>query len=325
MHPASAKGNTKQLLQWHREMLTLRQLEKRLTELSQQGILRGSLHLAEGQEAVPSGACAALKKEDYLSVTYRGHGYVLAKGCDIKRVVAEILGRKTGLCKGKGGKMHLADLEHGLLGANGIVGGGVPTAVGAGMSAYIRGEERVAMAVFGDGTLNQGVVHEALNMASLWKLPVIFLCENNLYAEMTPLSESTAVTDLGARMAAYDIPAHRVDGNDCMAVFEAVMDARARCLEGKGPVFVEAMTYRTCGHYQNDPGTGSYRGKEEVEEWRQRSPIERNAQRLLDEGAKQSKLQKIQNEANSLVETAIEFALSSPEPDSAELTEDVFA
>ena len=320
-HP---KVNTKELLQFYKSMLIIRQLESRLTELSQQGVLRGSLHLAQGQEAIPVGACAALDPGDYLTVTYRGHGYILSKGCDLYRVIAEILGRKTGLGKGKGGKMHLTDLDRGLLGANGIVGAGVPIAVGAAMSAQIDGNGRVAMTVFGDGTLNQGVTHEAMNMAGLWKLPIIFMCENNLYAEMTPLEESTAITDLSSRMAAYGIQSHKIDGNDVLAVRDAVAKARADCLEGKGPVFIEAMTYRTCGHYQNDPGT-AYRTKNEVSEWLERSPIDRTKKLLTDSDADPQALGRAEKEAIAEVEAALKRAIDDPEPDASELLEDLFA
>lgn len=319
-----AKSLSTELLGYYRQMLVMRHLEVRLTELSQQGLLRGSLHLAEGQEALPVGACAALKKEDPITVTYRGHGYILAKGCDLNKVVAEILGRETGYCRGRGGKMHITDLEHGVLGANGIVGGGVPIAVGAAISAYIDGADKVAMAVFGDGTMNQGVVHESLNMAGLWKLPVIFLCENNLYAEMTPLTESTTVTELYTRLSAYGIQAVKVDGNDVLAVKAAVAEARNKCAAGEGPVFIEAMTYRTCGHYQNDPGT-AYRTKDEVSKWAAGSPLERVRTLLFEGGATDADLAKVDSNAKREVEKSIEFALNSPEPSPDELMEDVFA
>jgi TPP-dependent pyruvate/acetoin dehydrogenase alpha subunit len=317
------KAASEELLVFYRQMHVMRYLETRLTEMSQQGALRGSLHLAQGQEALPVGACAALKKDDPFTVTYRGHGYILAKGCDLKKVVAEILGRETGYCRGRGGKMHITDLEHGLLGANGIVGGGVPIAVGAAMSASIDGTDKVAMTVFGDGTMNQGVVHESLNMAGLWKLPIIFLCENNLFAEMTPLSESTVVTNLHERLSAYGIHAVRIDGNDVLLVKATVEDARARCAAGKGPVFIEAMTYRTCGHYQNDPGT-AYRTKAEVAKWSADSPIDRLRRTLL-ETTDIKELDREEEAAKKAVDEAIEFALASPEPRAEELMEDVFA
>ena len=318
---ASPPLDTTLLTGLYRQMLVLQHLEKRLMELSQQGVLRGSLHLATGQEALPAGACSALRKEDAITVTYRGHGYILAKGCDLNRVVAEILGKRTGLCKGKGGKMHLTDIDNGLLGANGIVGGGIATAVGAALSFQIDGADRVAMTVFGDGTLNQGATHEAMNMAALWKLPVIFLCENNLYAEMTPLTESTPVTELTKRMAAYDIRAVKIDGNDVMAVRDAVVDARRRAVKGEGPTFIEAMTYRTCGHYQNDPGT-SYRTKAEVVAWQEKSPVAALRKILVD--SKTPGLEKVEEEAIKVVEDAIAFAIASPEPSVSELKEDLF-
>lgn len=307
----------------YRTMVSLRHLERRLTDLSQQGVLRGSLHLATGQEALPAGTCASLQPDDYMTVTYRGHGYILAKGCDPRQVVAEILGRKGGLCKGKGGKMHLTDLPNGLLGANGIVAAGIPVAVGAAMSAQIDGKDRISVAVFGDGALNQGVAHESLNMAGLWKLPVLFLCENNLYAEMTPLTESAAVTKLSNRVSGYGIKSIEVDGNDVLAVREAVKLARRHVASGKGPVFIEAMTYRTCGHYQNDPGT-AYRTKEEVDAWIRQSPIVRFEEHLRKNGFAGGDIDAITREAEEAMEAAIAWALESPEPSEGDLTEDLF-
>lgn len=304
-------------MNFYREMLRMRLFEEKLLELSQAGILRGSLHLARGQEALPAGACAALRAEDYLTVTYRGHGYVLAKGCDLQRVFAEILGRRDGLCKGKGGKMHLIDLEHGLLGANGIVGAAVPIGAGGALAAWMDGRDQVALTVFGDGAINQGVVHETLGMAALYKLPLILLCENNLYSEMTPLARSSAVIDLSSRAASYGIRAEQIDGNDVVAVYEAVSKAR----EAKEPVFIEAFTYRTCGHYQLDPGL-SYRSKEEVEEWEKKCPIARHRAQLK---VSPQELKKIEIEVRDEIEEAARFALESPEPDRSELEAHVFA
>lgn len=308
----------------HRQMLVMRAFEEQLSQFSRDGVLRGSLHLATGQEALPAGACAALEKTDQITVTYRGHGYVLAKGVDPGRMMAEILGRQDGLCKGKGGKMHLVDLPNGLMGANGIVGGGVPIALGGALASWVTGGSSVAMTVFGDGTLNQGVVHESLNLAALWKLPVIFLCENNLYAEMTPLDRSTPVTSLATRMAAYDIPAYQIDGNDPVAVYGAVHSAASRARQGKGPTFIEAMTYRTCGHYQAD--SESYRTKEEVAEWVANSPIKRfEAYLLRSKVASSEDLARLKNEAKKVVSEAAKFALASPAPSVERLMEDVFA
>ncbi len=305
----------------YRQMVRLRALEQRLTKLSRDGQLRGSLHLATGQEAVPAGACAALRKDDTFTVTYRGHGYILAKGVDLNLVVAEILGRATGLNKGKGGKMHLTDPSYGLLGANGIVGGGVGTAVGGALASWMDNSDRVSMTVFGDGTLNQGHTHEALNMAALWNLPMIFLCENNLYAEMTPLSRSTKVTDLTQKMAAYGIEAVSVDGNDPLAVYEVMRKAVEKGRKGKGPTFIEAMTYRTCGHYQNDPGT-QYRTPAEIAEWEAQAPIARFEKHL---GAKlAAELAQINAEEIKVVDAAVDAALAAPAPSIDDLQKDMF-
>lgn len=305
-------------------MLKLAKFEDSLLEYSKQGILRGSLHLGQGQEACPVGACLALRKTDNLTMTYRGHGYALAKGCDLGRMAAEILGRKDGLSGGKGGKMHLFDIDNGLLGANGIVAGGIPTAAGAALSAKVLKENRVALTAFGDGTVNQGVAQECFNMAALFKLPLILFCENNLYAEMTPLSRSSGNTDLCNRMAAIGLKTIRIDGNDPLEVYETVAQARKRAAVGEGATFIEAMTYRTSGHYQLDPGT-SYRPKEEVEEWRSNSPITRFAKWLVSsKHATPDQIKKLENQADKEVKKGFEFALASPAPDVQEASEGVF-
>lgn len=303
------------------QMVKLRALEKELTRLSQKGQIRGSLHLATGQEACPAGACAALEQLDAITVTYRGHGYAMCKGVDFDAIVAEILGRSTGLCKGRGGKMHLMDLSHGLLGANGIVGGGIGTAAGAALAAQMDGSKRIAMTVFGDGTLNQGHTMEVLNMAGLWKLPMIFLCENNLYAEMTPISRSTAVTELTKKMAAFGIRAVKTDGNDARAVYETVREAADLARKGSGPTFVEAMTYRVVGHYQNDPGI-RYRTKEEIQKWQKRDPIDLLAKSLA---LSDQDRERIEAEQEEVVQASIAKTFSEPEPNASELEMGVFA
>lgn len=303
---------------FYRQMVRLRAVENELTKLSQSGQLRGSLHLCQGQEAVPAGACAALRQDDYLTCTYRGHGYVLAKGLDLDLVIREILGKATGLCHGKGGKMHLFDPQFGLLGTNGIVGGGVGTAVGAALASWLDGADRVAMTVFGDGTINQGHVNECFNMAALYKLPVIFLCENNLYAEMTPLERSHGNTDLCGRVASFGIKTDKCDGNDPFLVYETVSRAVERARKGDGPTFIEALTYRTTGHYQADAGT-AYRTAEEVAAWRDKSPIAK-LEKVLGKAA-----EPIATEEDERVALAVQSALKEPDPDlSAALTE-VFA
>ena len=292
---------------FYRQMVRLRAVENELTKLSQAGQLRGSLHLCQGQEAVPAGACAALRKDDYLTCTYRGHGYVLAKGLDLDLVIREILGKASGLCGGKGGKMHLFDPEFGLLGTNGIVGGGVGTAVGAALASWLDGKDQVAMTVFGDGTINQGHVNECFNMAALYKLPVIFLCENNLYAEMTPLERSHGNTDLCARVASFGIKTDKCDGNDPFLVYETVSRAVERARKGEGPTFIEAMTYRTTGHYQADAGT-AYRTADEVAEWRDKSPIAK-LEKVLGKAAGPIAL-----EEDERVASAVLAALKEPDP-----------
>jgi TPP-dependent pyruvate/acetoin dehydrogenase alpha subunit len=308
----------------HLNMLKLAKFEDGLLEFSKQGILRGSLHLAQGQEACPVGACLALRKTDNLTMTYRGHGYALAKGCDLGRMAAEILGRKDGLSGGKGGKMHLYDLENGLLGANGIVAGGIPTAAGAALSAKLLKEDRVALTVFGDGAVNQGVAQEIFNMAALFKLPLILFCENNLYSEMTPIARSTANIDLCQRMAAIGLTTIKIDGNDPLEVYETVSQARSRARNGEGATFIEALTYRTSGHYQLDPGL-SYRSKEEVDDWRSNSPITRFEKWLLaNKQATSSDIKKLEDKATEEVKEAFDFALASPAPNPEEANEGVF-
>ncbi len=310
------------LLGLYRQMKLMEAFEERLLALSQEGVLRGSLHLATGQEALPAGACAALDKNDAITVTYRGHGYILAKGGDLGRILAEILGREDGYCRGRGGKMHIFDQEHGVLGANGIVGGGVPTVLGSALAAKTLKDGSVSMTVFGDGAMNQGVVPESLNLAALWKLPVIFLCENNLYAEMTPLDRSTRAEEQYKRAAAYGMTAKRIDGNDVLEVYETVKEAAEACRKGKGPVFIEAMTYRTCGHYQLDPGY-TYRSREEVDAWRAKSPINRFEAKLSELGIKKKDIEKAAREGAEAVAKAEEFARRSPEPTMADLFAEV--
>jgi acetoin:2,6-dichlorophenolindophenol oxidoreductase subunit alpha len=304
--------------EFYRQMVRLRALETELTKLSQSGQLRGSLHLAQGQEAVPAGACAALRQDDYLTCTYRGHGYVLAKGCDLDLVIAEILGKASGMCHGKGGKMHLFDPEHGLLGTNGIVGGGVGTAVGAALASWMDGKDQVAMTVFGDGTINQGHVNECFNMAALYQLPMIFLCENNLYAEMTPLDRSHGNTNLTERVAAFGIRTETCDGNNPLEVYETVYRAVQLARSGKGPSFIEAKTYRTIGHYQADPGT-AYRTAEEIQTWRDKSPI------AILEKELGTAAGPIREEEEKRVATAMKKALAAPDPVAEVALTEVFA
>ncbi len=319
----SQKLDLDQLKGLYRQMVLMRRFEEALTQLSTDGQLRGSLHLAEGQEALPAGACLAMDRRDAITVTYRGHGYILAKGSDLKRVMAEILGREDGFCRGRGGKMHIFDLENGVLGSNGIVGGGVPSALGAAFASWVQGDGAAAATVFGDGAINQGAVHESLNLAGLWSLPIVFLCENNLYAEMTPLSRSSAEREIYKRAEAYGMPGLRIDGNDVLEVYDTVHEAMERARSGHGPTLIEAMTYRTCGHYQLDPGL-SYRTRAEVDAWRAKSPILRFADVLRSHKVKDDELVALEDEAAMAVREAVEFALQSPQPHGQSTMAEVF-
>jgi pyruvate dehydrogenase E1 component alpha subunit len=252
-------------------MWLIRAFEDYVQELFVQGVVAGTTHLCQGQEAVSVGVCAALRRDDYITCTYRGHGHVLAKGADPTRAMAEILGRASGLCRGLGGSMHLADASCGVLGSFAVVGAGLPVAVGAAWSARLRGSDQVAVAFFGDGTANIGAFHEAANLAAVWKLPAIFVCENNLYGEYTPFLQTSPVPHVTDRAAAYDMPAERVDGNTVQAVFAAAGRAVERARRGEGPTLLECETYRQRGHSRTDPAT--YRPSAEVERWMARDPL----------------------------------------------------
>ncbi|MEW6660840.1 MAG: pyruvate dehydrogenase (acetyl-transferring) E1 component subunit alpha [Bacillota bacterium] len=313
-----------QLLRMYEDMVNIRRFEEKAIEFFTQSLIRGSMHLYIGEEAVAVGVCHALRQDDYIVSTHRGHGHCLAKGADVNRTMAELLGKATGYCKGKGGSMHIADLDTGNLGANGIVAAGIPIAVGAALSAQYRGTDQVAVAFFGDGATNQGVFHEAMNLAAIWKLPVIFVCENNLYGITVPAREAVAVTDIADRAQAYNIPGVIVDGNDVRAVYEAACQAVARARAGKGPILLECKTYRHEGHYKGDPCV--YRTDEEVRQWKERDPIKHLGKVLVEEGiATQAELEHIHMKVEQAIEAASAFALESPEPSPEELFQDVFA
>jgi pyruvate dehydrogenase E1 component alpha subunit len=299
-------------------------LDKRDVEFFKNGEIRGSLHPCIGQEATAVGACYALRKDDYLTCTYRGHGQALAKGLDPKEAMAELLGRSTGCSKGKGGSMHFTDPDVGLLGENAIVGAGAPIAVGAALSAQLDGADRVSITFFGDGAVNQGAFAEALNLAAVWNAPVIFFCENNLYSEMTPIADMVNIEQLADRATGFGIPAVTVDGYDPVALYEATLAAVDRARNGDGPTFIEAMTYRLVGHMIGD--TEPYRTQEEVAEWRARDPIHAFPQRLVDEfGVSQAEIEAAQAEVEAQMAEVVRFALDSPWPSADEITKDIFA
>jgi TPP-dependent pyruvate/acetoin dehydrogenase alpha subunit len=312
-----------QLVRLYRMMLLIRQFEERAVELHQAGEIKGSLHPCVGQEATAAGACAALRPADYMTCTYRGHGQCLAKGLDPREAMAELLGRRTGCSKGKGGSMHYADPRVGLIGENAIVGAGVPIAVGAALSAQMDGGDRVALTFFGDGAVNQGLFAEAINLAAIWQLPLILFCENNLYSEMTPIASMTR-TSLSKRVEGYGIPSADVDGNDVEAVYEVTRAAVERARAGGGPTFVEAHTYRLLGHMIGD--SEIYRSKAEVAEWReQRDPLKRARARLLASGVSAAALSDVEASVVAEIDDVETFAKNSPYPDLAEIWEDVWA
>jgi len=315
--PASATAHPQpDLLALYRQMYAIRRVEERLEGLFKAGEIYGSLHLCIGQEATVTGACAALRPDDYITATYRGHGATLAKGTSIRAVIAELFGREVGCCHGRSGSMLLTDLAVGNLGCSGIVAGGIPMAVGAALSARLSKNNRVAVTFFGEGATNQGVFHESLNMAALWKLPCIFFCENNLYAEMTHISEEASVERMAERGCACGIPGVVVDGNDVEAVYRTTAKAVALARAGEGPTLIEAMTYRLTGHMFGD--AQSYRPKEEVESWRQRDPLLAARRELHQRGTKSDALAQLHLEVEAEIEEAIVFARQSPDPNPEE-------
>jgi TPP-dependent pyruvate/acetoin dehydrogenase alpha subunit len=304
-------------------MALIRAFETRVAELYRDGDIPGFVHTSLGQEAVAAGVGAALEPDDYLSTTHRGHGHCLAKGVDVDGMMAELFARADGLCHGKGGSMHVADPSRGVLGANAIVGASMPLAVGAGLSSKLRGQGRVAVAFFGEGAVNQGVFHEALNLAAIWDLPVLFVCENNLYAEFTDSRRMTRVPGVADRTAAYGVEASVVDGNDVEAVHAGASAAAARCREGSGPVLLEAETYRWHGHYEGD--AQPYKPEDESAAWREQDPLVVQSRRLVERGAAtDDDLDRIRAEAAERVDSAIERARELPAPDLEEAFAHVF-
>lgn len=298
----------------YRRMLRIRRFEESAAELYRSGELPGFLHSSVGQEAVAVGVCAHLDTRDVIASTHRGHGHVIAKGARLDRMMAELYGKETGYCRGKGGSMHIADTDLGILGANGIVGAGVPIAAGAALALKLRGAPQVAVAFFGDGATNTGAFHEGVNLATVWQLPCVFVCENNEYAESTPRSIHQRVKDVAGRAAAYDVPGLIADGMDFFSVYEVAGEAVRRAREGGGPTFVEAKTYRFGGHHMGDPGT-TYRTKEEVERYRQRDPLSLFQRRVIAEAeVTTEELTAVEREVAAELQEAIRFGRESPLP-----------
>src|SRR5207244_1203759 len=312
-------------LELYRVMRTIRQFEARAVQLFGENKIWGTIHSYAGQEGVAVGVCAHLRDDDWITSTHRGHGHCIAKGADVGRMFAELLGRETGYCRGRGGSMHIADTSKGNLGANGIVGGGIPIAVGAGLTARQTKSDRVAVAFFGDGGANQGPFHEGLNLAAIWKLPAIYVCENNQYAESLPVKRAFAVDDIAKRAEGYGMPGIHVDGRDVRAVHAAAGEAVARARAGKGPTFIVADSYRHEGHYYGDPR--KYQSKDEIEGWRKQfDPIaDARAWIIADKLGSPADLEAIDREIAAEIDRSVAWADQRPPASPIKLPEDVYA
>jgi acetoin:2,6-dichlorophenolindophenol oxidoreductase subunit alpha len=308
-------------IRWYEQMLEIRLFEEKVQELFMEGLVEGTTHLCQGQEAVPVGAVSALREDDYMTITYRGHGHALARGIPIEACFAELMGRTTGCCNGVGGSMHFTDVSRGLLGAFAIVGAGLPIAVGAAHAAKLRGRDSVALTFMGDGSTNIGTFHESLNMAAAWKVPVVFIVENNLYGEYTPMRDTTPLDDLAERAKGYAMPGVIVDGQDVDAVFDAVGVAVARARAGEGPSLLEMKTYRYRGHSRTDPA--KYRPEGELERWKQRDPLDLLAATLdgFDDDARRA----LQREVQADVDETAARAAQAPYPTLEETRAYVYA
>ena len=316
--------DTEELLSAYQMMVLIRRTEKAAQDLFLAGLVKGTTHLAAGQEAVAVGAAAALRDDDYVFATYRGHHHAIARGATPEACLAELMSKSTGLCAGKGGSMHLTWAPGNMLGSYAIVGAHLPMAAGAAWSAQLRGTDQVAVAFFGDGATNIGAFHEALNLASVWKLPVIFVCENNLYMEYTPIASVTAVAQPAAdRAVAYNLPAKVVDGNDVEAVHDAMSEATQRARDGAGPTVVEALTYRHYGHSRTDPA--KYRPQQEVQEWLSRDPLLLCKARLTSSGVPEQAVAEAEERAAKTVEAAVAAAKDAPSPELDSAFTDVWA
>lgn len=311
------------LLEMYEKMVLVREFEERAAECFSRGLVWASLHTCIGEEGTVVGSVMALEDKDYIQLTHRGHGHAITKGADINRMVAELFGKKTGLCKGKSGSMHIADFKAGILGANGIVSAGNPLAIGAGFAAQYRGTDQVAVSYFGDGASNQGFFHESVNLAAAWKLPVIFVNHNNQFAISTPFKTVSNTINIADRAIGYNIPGVIVDGMDPVAVYEAMTEAVQRARNGEGPTLIESKTYRFVPHSRSDREV--YRTREEVEEWKKKDPIKTTEEKLI--AAKllnNEKIKEIHDAAKVRIEEAIEFGKNSPEPDVEDLYEDIY-
>jgi pyruvate dehydrogenase E1 component alpha subunit len=326
---AGPKPETLDIEQWlhaYERMAKIREFEEKANELYMKAIMPGLTHLYSGQEAVAVGVCEALRRDDYITSTHRGHGHCIAKGASIDLMFAELLGKEAGYCRGKGGSMHIADPDSGNLGANAIVGGSAGIATGAALSAKMRGTDQVAVCFFGEGALGQGLLYEVMNMASLWKLPIIYVCENNLYNEYTHYSEALA-GEVTARARAFGIHTETVNGQDVQLVYETMQRFVERARRGEGPAFLECLTYRYYGHHVGDINRTYYRSKEEEQQWRDHhDPLKLLADKLVASNlTDQGVLERIYNAVKTEVETGVQFAIDAPYPGPSQVTEDVYA
>lgn len=306
------------------EMMLIRAFEESAEQLYFQGMIHGTMHLSIGQEGSAVGSIAALRADDYILSTHRGHGHCIAKGAQVGGMMAEFMGKETGYCRGRGGSMHMADVATGNLGANGIVAGGVPMAAGVGLSIQMQKQDKVVLVFFGDGAANEGAFHESLNLASIWNLPVIYLCENNQYAMSMSVARSMNVDDVSVRASSYNIPGVTVDGNDTIAVYAATRAAVERARSGGGPTLIEAKTYRYKGHSKSDKQR--YRTKEEVQEWQEKDPIGRLSRQMTEAGLlTDAELTALEQRVADEIQAAIEYAQASPDPDPGSILEGVYA
>ena len=316
--------NKEVLLKMYFTMTKIRDFENAITDVYSRGLMSGPAHLYIGEEAIASGVCSNLTPQDYAVSTHRGHGHLIAQGADLKKMMAEVLGRKTGYCKGKGGSMHIMDISKGIMGANGIVGAGIPMATGAAYSAKYRGTDQVVVSFFGDAASNQGSFHESINMAAAWKLPVVYVCENNLFGISVDIRKVTGNPNIADRAFGYGIPGVAVDGNDVLEVYQATHTAFVRARKGEGPTLIECKTYRHKGHHVGDPGN-AYRLKEELEAWKKRDPIKTFKVRLIKENiVSEKEIENLEKESRKLIEEASQFAENSPFPKPEEAYQDLF-
>ncbi len=318
-----AVAGKRKLREMYEKMLLTRSFEEKVAYLFSTGMVHGTTHLYVGEEATAAGVCCALAEQDIIASTHRGHGQCISKGININRMMAEFLGKEAGYCKGKGGSMHIADIASGNLGANGVVGGGIPLAVGAALTTQMKGIDRIVVAFFGDGATNQGTFHESLNLASVWKLPVLFVCEDNKYGMSTHCSRSMGVSDIAVRAHSYGIKGKTIDGNDAVQVYDEAKKAR-EYVRKNGPMLLVCDTYRYLGHSKSDANV--YRTKEEIEEWKQKDPIKRMKAYLLDKALYSAdELEGMEKNARQTVEDAVAYAQSCPYPSIDTILDDVYA